>query len=980
MFDAKDKKEKGLFHRSLTVILAVLITVSMMPAAAFAADDTSDGYVFDTFTEYSTFTSGDTLNDSFYFTEEWFNEDPAEINHSLALLSMQLSAAAVTDEAEGYGADMLSKLGFESVGFNGFGTEDPDDCAYTWAKKTLDDGTTLIAVAVQSFAFDSSTKAKGWKQNFLINGESAEGDHYALSKAADKALDDIAALSGGADAKYWITGHSRGGAIAGLIAAKLPDKLGSADKGIFAYTFEAPATAEAEDNGEQYSYIHNYICTNDPVPKVPMWGMTRYGTDFILNTEETDAGLIEELEKLGSGAAESDPMDTEEHVNSLIDTLQSRVSAAPDDSGTRADYSKIRKESFTASDGTQVEVEYAYQDTFTKLMGFVFGGGLSFDAVSEALPDLLPLVLTLREGVDTESKGNYYEAAPYYWDATTGLYTVLQSMAQEGELSLTNNDIFALLRLIGPMLIDNSAEPTGDPNTDAMTYISPVLGLFGEIGHITFPHHFDSVIARLKVLAPQPDLEAIDITINDPAAGDELSKAEGEIDGFISGMDHSWLESEAAWNTEDTSLEDGKIYYMNVTLSAVAHLIPEDHSFTINGKEPVSDPVISYEDGVSTVSAVFEFTVGEPDEVKVSFDSNGHGDTPEAITVQKGKALDLVDQPEFIEEISEGDKTWVFGGWIDEDGTPWEDIIAGEDITLYAKWLSVIDNVQVTFDIPSLGDDVPELKVPDDAPYYLVYTDDEFDYHNTYISYDWDPVTSIENEGSYDIFGYVSVKDGVFKLIQPDEEDPDYWEYGGILTVNGEECYASYEYGDGVQYLYFNYTFEVTADEPAEPQYKVYKGSGFTYVIGSGSDAEFIIKRTVDDSETFGHFTGIEMDGTAVDSSNYTAEEGSVVITLKADYLDTLDAGEHVLKVLFDDGSAEVKFTVTDGENEPGGRDDAGDTEEPEVKPGDADAEEKGDTTPKTGDETNIFIWIALMLASLGALGGTVFSAIRRRR
>ena len=172
----------------------------------------------------------------------------------------------------------------------------------------------------------------------------------------------------------------------------------------------------------------------------------------------------------------------------------------------------------------------------------------------------------------------------------------------------------------------------------------------------------------------------------------------------------------------------------------------------------------------------------------------------------------------------------------------------------------------------------------------------------------------------------------------------------------------------------------MTADEPAEPQYKVYKGSGFTYVIGSGSDAEFIIKRTVDDSETFGHFTGIEMDGTAVDSSNYTAEEGSVVITLKADYLDTLDTGEHVLKVLFDDGSAEVKFTVTDDENEPGGGDDAGDTEEPEVKPGDADAEEKGDTTPKTGDETDMFIWIALMLASLGALGGTVFSAIRRRR
>lgn len=55
----------------------------------------------------------------------------------------------------------------------------------------------------------------------------------------------------------------------------------------------------------------------------------------------------------------------------------------------------------------------------------------------------------------------------------------------------------------------------------------------------------------------------------------------------------------------------------------------------------------------------------------------------------------------------------------------------------------------------------------------------------------------------------------------------------------------------------------------------------------------------------------IEMDGEAVDPGNFTYEEGSLIITLKPEYLKTLDEGTHILTVSFDsDIKVDLKFTI----------------------------------------------------------------------
>lgn len=109
----------------------------------------------------------------------------------------------------------------------------------------------------------------------------------------------------------------------------------------------------------------------------------------------------------------------------------------------------------------------------------------------------------------------------------------------------------------------------------------------------------------------------------------------------------------------------------------------------------------------------------------------------------------------------------------------------------------------------------------------------------------------------------------------------------------------------------------------------------------------------------FAKFTGLKIDGKPIDEKYYTAVSGSTVITLKAEYLKTLSAGEHKLTVVYTDGECDTKFEIAKATNE-------------QTKP----SGEKTDTTsPNTGDGRNIAVWFAFMLVlGAGVLSKAVYS------
>lgn len=76
------------------------------------------------------------------------------------------------------------------------------------------------------------------------------------------------------DSVYWITGHSRGAAIANIIGAYFEND----NKTAYTYTYAAPNTTMDTKAGE-YTTIFNVVNSDDFVPCLPMasWGYTRYG-------------------------------------------------------------------------------------------------------------------------------------------------------------------------------------------------------------------------------------------------------------------------------------------------------------------------------------------------------------------------------------------------------------------------------------------------------------------------------------------------------------------------------------------------------------------------------------------------------------------------------------------------------------------------------------------------------------------------------
>ena len=149
-------------------------------------------------------------------------------------------------------------------------------------------------------------------------------------------------------------------------------------------------------------------------------------------------------------------------------------------------------------------------------------------------------------------------------------------------------------------------------------------------------------------------------------------------------------------------------------------------------------------------------------------------------------------------------------------------------------------------------------------------------------------------------------------------------------------------------------TNEITLDDTVISKLppEIIEGKGQSITAGENKELSFT------SNAAFSDFIRAQLDGKTLDEKYYTVKEGSTIVTLKADYVATLSAGEYTIGIVSESGTATTTFTVN------------------------AKTVVDDDTkSPQTGDNSNMLLWVALLFVSgAGVLGTTVYSKKKRVR
>lgn len=177
---------------------------------------------------------------------------------------------------------------------------------------------------------------------------------------------------------------------------------------------------------------------------------------------------------------------------------------------------------------------------------------------------------------------------------------------------------------------------------------------------------------------------------------------------------------------------------------------------------------------------------------------------------------------------------------------------------------------------------------------------------------------------------------------------------------------------------------ENTTPAPGSVDYEILDGANTSWE--QNSDGSLSIRG----SGAISKFVGVKVDGNLVDVKNYTVKEGSTIVTLKADYLNTLSVGNHTFEIIWTDGTAATRFTVSksdsgsaepkDNDGNNGKNDNTNNTPATALEDknntgtsGSQTDDNQQITSPKTGDNSHTVLWISLLGVSLAGLLSMIY-------
>ena len=183
---------------------------------------------------------------------------------------------------------LVSKLqaeNFIDISIINYGDDEEANVSYVLARKQVafqGARRTLVAVIIRG------TDENEWQNNMDITGSSynaSQKDHTGFKQAEidlrenpENGLNAYLSKNSITNPLYLITGHSRGAAVANLLAETLSASAGTSN--VFAYTFATPNTTQNPNTSRKN--IFNFCFNDDFVPQVPLsaWGYGKHGITY----------------------------------------------------------------------------------------------------------------------------------------------------------------------------------------------------------------------------------------------------------------------------------------------------------------------------------------------------------------------------------------------------------------------------------------------------------------------------------------------------------------------------------------------------------------------------------------------------------------------------------------------------------------------------------------------------------------------------
>jgi len=397
-----------LKHRKLifSLILIVLATLMIIPSTLAE-------------TAHARFRSVKDIDWPVSFSTDWTNSSGRQYQQPLAQasLGMALSAFRVPEVAlanrGNHIEQFLTELDFGKVTLEQYDVEPSiQTIATAIAMRKVTEALTpytLISVAVSGGGYQNE-----WESNFLIGtGLHHEGFDYAAKQVYQRIQDYIQAQQIDGAIKIWLTGYSRGAAVANRTAAILLDnRILTADQ-LFCYTFATPNVTRQQD-ASQYPSIFNLVGSFDPVPMIPFeeWGYTRYGATYYLPSSEVDSDYADRVQPVDQLYQQmtGEPYWTNQSDNRLLQSLLGTVKDMV------SDFSEY------AENYQQPLIELWDNHGSSSVIASILGGALlSGNSVWQGLTNASDSILTLLSNAAQELLLQDVGALKPTWSATANL-------------------------------------------------------------------------------------------------------------------------------------------------------------------------------------------------------------------------------------------------------------------------------------------------------------------------------------------------------------------------------------------------------------------------------------------------------------------------------------------------------------------------------------------------------------------------------